>query len=291
MTFIKYLHGTETWSLLNILMIFCIKGKCIILKCIVCLLLQIYVCDYDCFVHAGDRYVCKKQLKYLCVCVCGGCVCVCVCLCMCLCMCVCVCVCVCVVVWCVCVCCRVCVCVWVVCVCVCVCVLQVQRRLARRGACDQCVLPLTVFTECVRNPGSVSCERGWTGSALWSRSSISRDEHAWPEFFEIDCWLLSVVWEKCFSMSYAVTLTLDSVVFLSEVRRCSSKPCSGNSTCVETGGGGHVCLCSPGYTGERLPAEERTVFSKPGHSHSCQAETLSVPNVCAGKKYAEISLT
>ncbi|KAL1257328.1 hypothetical protein QQF64_010572 [Cirrhinus molitorella] len=36
-----------------------------------------------------------------------------------------------------------------------------------------------------------------------------------------------------------------------EVRRCSSKPCSGNSTCVETGGGGgHVCLCSPGYTGE-----------------------------------------
>ncbi|KAF4101799.1 protein delta homolog 1 [Onychostoma macrolepis] len=34
-----------------------------------------------------------------------------------------------------------------------------------------------------------------------------------------------------------------------EVRLCSSKPCSGNSTCVETGGG-HVCLCSPGYTGE-----------------------------------------
>ncbi|KAI2654025.1 hypothetical protein H4Q32_010632 [Labeo rohita] len=38
-----------------------------------------------------------------------------------------------------------------------------------------------------------------------------------------------------------------------EVRQCSSKPCSGNSTCVERGaggGGGHVCLCSPGYTGE-----------------------------------------
>uniref|UniRef100_A0A8C1S307 Delta like non-canonical Notch ligand 1 n=1 Tax=Cyprinus carpio TaxID=7962 RepID=A0A8C1S307_CYPCA len=38
-----------------------------------------------------------------------------------------------------------------------------------------------------------------------------------------------------------------------EVHQCSSKPCSGNSTCVETGGaggGGFVCLCSPGYTGE-----------------------------------------
>ncbi|XP_052385927.1 protein delta homolog 1 isoform X2 [Carassius gibelio] len=35
-----------------------------------------------------------------------------------------------------------------------------------------------------------------------------------------------------------------------EVHRCSSKLCSGNSTCVQTGRGGHVCLCSPGYTGE-----------------------------------------
>ncbi|XP_043088284.1 protein delta homolog 1 isoform X1 [Puntigrus tetrazona] len=35
-----------------------------------------------------------------------------------------------------------------------------------------------------------------------------------------------------------------------EARRCSSKPCSRNSTCVETGGGGHVCVCSPGRTAE-----------------------------------------
>ncbi|XP_048048009.1 protein delta homolog 1 [Megalobrama amblycephala] len=37
-----------------------------------------------------------------------------------------------------------------------------------------------------------------------------------------------------------------------DVRLCSSKPCSGNSTCVEMegGGGGHVCLCSAGDTGE-----------------------------------------
>ncbi|XP_052437431.1 protein delta homolog 1-like isoform X1 [Carassius gibelio] len=35
-----------------------------------------------------------------------------------------------------------------------------------------------------------------------------------------------------------------------EVHRCSSKLCSGNSTCVQTRGGGHVCLCSPGHTGE-----------------------------------------
>ncbi|XP_016305382.1 protein delta homolog 1 [Sinocyclocheilus anshuiensis] len=40
-----------------------------------------------------------------------------------------------------------------------------------------------------------------------------------------------------------------------DVHQCSSKPCSGNSTCVETGGGGGggggcVCLCPPGFTGD-----------------------------------------
>uniref|UniRef100_A0A8C1HWH0 Delta like non-canonical Notch ligand 1 n=1 Tax=Cyprinus carpio carpio TaxID=630221 RepID=A0A8C1HWH0_CYPCA len=42
-----------------------------------------------------------------------------------------------------------------------------------------------------------------------------------------------------------------------EVHRCSSKPCSGNSTCVETGGGGHVCLCAPGHTGENCQLKKR----------------------------------
>uniref|UniRef100_A0A673MRX8 Protein delta homolog 1-like n=1 Tax=Sinocyclocheilus rhinocerous TaxID=307959 RepID=A0A673MRX8_9TELE len=39
-----------------------------------------------------------------------------------------------------------------------------------------------------------------------------------------------------------------------DVHQCSSKPCSGNSTCVETGGGGggggYVCLCPLGFTGD-----------------------------------------
>ncbi|XP_059376929.1 protein delta homolog 1-like isoform X2 [Carassius carassius] len=42
-----------------------------------------------------------------------------------------------------------------------------------------------------------------------------------------------------------------------EVHRCSSKLCSGNSTCVETRGGGHVCLCSPGHTGENCQLKKR----------------------------------
>ncbi|XP_063040091.1 protein delta homolog 1 [Engraulis encrasicolus] len=33
---------------------------------------------------------------------------------------------------------------------------------------------------------------------------------------------------------------------------CSSKPCSGNSTCIETGEGGYLCVCPPGgYSGDR----------------------------------------
>ncbi|XDV43855.1 hypothetical protein PO909_012253, partial [Leuciscus waleckii] len=31
-----------------------------------------------------------------------------------------------------------------------------------------------------------------------------------------------------------------------DVRPCSSKPCWGNSSCVETDGGGHACVCSAG---------------------------------------------
>ncbi|KTG32161.1 hypothetical protein cypCar_00021021 [Cyprinus carpio] len=46
---------------------------------------------------------------------------------------------------------------------------------------------------------------------------------------------------------------INTMASVQKVHQCSSKPCSGNSTCVETGGaggGGFVCLCSPGYTGE-----------------------------------------
>ncbi|XP_062863958.1 protein delta homolog 1 [Trichomycterus rosablanca] len=35
-----------------------------------------------------------------------------------------------------------------------------------------------------------------------------------------------------------------------DTRLCSSRPCPGNSTCVETGEGGFLCICPPGYTGK-----------------------------------------
>uniref|UniRef100_F6X0Y0 Protein delta homolog 1 n=1 Tax=Ornithorhynchus anatinus TaxID=9258 RepID=F6X0Y0_ORNAN len=31
---------------------------------------------------------------------------------------------------------------------------------------------------------------------------------------------------------------------------CSATPCTNNSTCIETGDGGYVCLCGPGFTGK-----------------------------------------
>uniref|UniRef100_A0A4W4EEY9 EGF-like domain-containing protein n=1 Tax=Electrophorus electricus TaxID=8005 RepID=A0A4W4EEY9_ELEEL len=35
-----------------------------------------------------------------------------------------------------------------------------------------------------------------------------------------------------------------------DIHLCSIKPCSGNSTCIETGEGGYLCICPPGYTGK-----------------------------------------
>ncbi|CAB1432451.1 unnamed protein product [Pleuronectes platessa] len=35
-----------------------------------------------------------------------------------------------------------------------------------------------------------------------------------------------------------------------DTRLCSSRPCVGNATCIETGEGGYLCICPPGYAGE-----------------------------------------
>ncbi|KAM8921283.1 protein delta homolog 1 [Pelodytes ibericus] len=34
-----------------------------------------------------------------------------------------------------------------------------------------------------------------------------------------------------------------------DIHPCAAKPCSINSTCIETGDGGYICLCAPGFTG------------------------------------------
>ncbi|KAM4664743.1 protein delta homolog 1 [Discoglossus pictus] len=34
-----------------------------------------------------------------------------------------------------------------------------------------------------------------------------------------------------------------------DIHPCAAKPCSSNSTCIETGDGGYICLCAPGFTG------------------------------------------
>ncbi|KAL7861760.1 hypothetical protein SRHO_G00132010 [Serrasalmus rhombeus] len=35
-----------------------------------------------------------------------------------------------------------------------------------------------------------------------------------------------------------------------DIHLCSAEPCSGNSTCIETGEGGYICICPAGYTGK-----------------------------------------
>ncbi|XP_053545285.1 protein delta homolog 1 [Bombina bombina] len=35
-----------------------------------------------------------------------------------------------------------------------------------------------------------------------------------------------------------------------DIHPCASKPCFSNSTCIETGDGGYICLCAPGFTGK-----------------------------------------
>lgn len=35
-----------------------------------------------------------------------------------------------------------------------------------------------------------------------------------------------------------------------DTRLCSSRPCAGNATCIETGEGGYLCICPHSYGGE-----------------------------------------
>ncbi|XP_056152466.1 protein delta homolog 1 [Lampris incognitus] len=46
-----------------------------------------------------------------------------------------------------------------------------------------------------------------------------------------------------------------------DTRLCSSKPCSSNATCIETGEGGYLCICPPGYTGENCHLKKGPCFT------------------------------
>ncbi|XP_076155933.1 protein delta homolog 1 [Alosa pseudoharengus] len=67
---------------------------------------------------------------------------------------------------------------------------------------------------------------------------------------------------------------------------CSSKPCSGNSTCIETGEGRYLCVCPPGYIGERCHLRKGecqrngTVCQNGGSCHNAQGFALQATCVC-----------
>lgn len=60
----------------------------------------------------------------------------------------------------------------------------------------------------------------------------------------------------------------NSIFFFSppDTRLCSSRPCAGNATCTETGEGGYLCICPPGYTGENCDLK-RGVCITNGYQH------------------------
>nr|XP_061824267.1 protein delta homolog 1-like isoform X3 [Nerophis lumbriciformis]XP_061824268.1 protein delta homolog 1-like isoform X3 [Nerophis lumbriciformis] len=45
-------------------------------------------------------------------------------------------------------------------------------------------------------------------------------------------------------------------------RLCSSRPCSGNATCIETGEGGYLCICPYGYIGPTCHLKKNLCHSK-----------------------------
>lgn len=45
-----------------------------------------------------------------------------------------------------------------------------------------------------------------------------------------------------------------------DTRLCSSRPCAGNATCIETGQG-YMCVCPQGYTGENCHLKPGPCFS------------------------------
>lgn len=49
--------------------------------------------------------------------------------------------------------------------------------------------------------------------------------------------------------------------FTTDTRLCSSKPCAGNATCIETGQGGYMCICPRGYMGDNCQLKPGLCFS------------------------------
>ncbi|XP_075047940.1 protein delta homolog 1 [Mixophyes fleayi] len=41
-----------------------------------------------------------------------------------------------------------------------------------------------------------------------------------------------------------------------DIHPCAASPCSSNSTCIETGDGGYICLCAPDFTGNNCLAKK-----------------------------------
>ncbi|XP_037343110.2 protein delta homolog 1 isoform X1 [Pungitius pungitius] len=52
-----------------------------------------------------------------------------------------------------------------------------------------------------------------------------------------------------------------------DTRLCSSRPCAGNATCIETGEGGYLCICPHGYAGENCILKRELCLTK---SSPCQ---------------------
>ncbi|XP_075471180.1 protein delta homolog 1 isoform X1 [Ascaphus truei] len=102
--------------------------------------------------------------------------------------------------------------------------------------------PINGFCE---SPGECRCQPGWEGQ--FCNQCVS-----FPGCLHGNC---TQPWQ-CVCEEGWVGSLCDI-----DIHPCSARPCTNNSTCIETGDGGYICLCAPEFTGKNCLLKKGPCFS------------------------------